>query len=246
MIDYFNIKVYEKALSAGVPAMMRVLNALIEATNEGRKLPKYLIVILDSDIVSDLQRDDKIDSQKELTTYVNWLMRQIDIHIRQKKLQHLEVNPGAVLDEFPTVIYILMVKRMQFYPKGSRLARLCTLHSKFNECVNNAAARREAKVLSIRLLSTQDCFDKKALLSIKGKHLYWDELDKLLERFERGKIKLLPKTPNSHGHTYKSDATRNTTQNYNSYGIPQDDTYFTQAYKRQIGSRHRWHTFYEC
>ena len=139
MIDYFNIRVYEKALSTGVPAVMRVLNVLIEATNEGRKLPQYLLVILDSDIVSDLQTEDKTNSQKELTTYVNWLMRQIDIHIRCKKLQYLEVNPGVVVDECPTVIYILMLKRMQFYPEGSRLAKLCTLRSKFNECVNNSS-----------------------------------------------------------------------------------------------------------
>ena len=108
-----------------------------------------------------------------------------------------------------------------------------------------AAAKREAKVLSIRSLTTQDCFDKKALLSIKGKHLYWDELDELLERFERGKIKLTPKATDSYGHPHRSKAARDATHNFNNYGVPQDDTYFTQSYKRKFVTGHRPHNFYD-
>ena len=246
MIDYYNIKDYEKALSTGVPTIMRVLNALVEATNEGKRLPKYIFIILDSDIVSDLQFVDKTDAYKEVATYVNWLARQVDIHIRRMKLQHLEINPGAGIEDYPQIIYVLMVKRVQFYPEDSKLAKLCTLHSKFNECINKATAKREAKVLSIRSLTTDDCFDKRAALSIKGKHLFWDELDKLLERFERGELKLIPKATRDNRQSKNARATKDDYRaNGNNHRVPHEDSYFTQSYRKKNSGFHHPRNYYD-
>ena len=139
MMDYYNIKVYEKFLSKreDMPAIAHILNATIEAVNENKHLPKYLLIAIDADILSDLKSLED-GAVKEMTRYINWLTKQIDIIIRKKKLQITEVKPGAVNNNHPHIISVTMVKRMDHYPPHSKLAKICTLRAKFNDLLNNA------------------------------------------------------------------------------------------------------------
>ena len=59
--------------------------------------------------------------------------------------------------------------------------------------LNNAEQRLNNKILSIRSLNNVHYFDVRGGLSKSGKEAYWWELDDLLDKFEMGKVKLLPK-----------------------------------------------------
>ena len=194
MLDCYNVKrLTEKTPDPNNSAIGRIINPLIETFNTVHRLPKYLIVVIDWDIIIDLNIFNK-DAYKCLAMMVNWLTHQIDMAIRRKRLKLLEKKPGSVTnEEDPTVIYVNMVKRAKRYIEGSYLAKICTLRAKFNELLNDAAARQGNHVLSIRSLNNEQFFDVKGNLSETGRAAYWWELDELIEMFELKKVKLLPK-----------------------------------------------------
>ena len=72
-----------------------MINSVIKALNDNQRLPKFLIVILDKDILDDL-KSFEFGVEKEMAVILNWLTRQIDIVIRRKKLQIATAKPGAL------------------------------------------------------------------------------------------------------------------------------------------------------
>ena len=79
LLEFYNIKKFYN-LSPGVRVIARIINALIEAIDERQKLPRFLLVILDKDILADL---DVYDPQivRLIRQMVNWVVKQIQITI---------------------------------------------------------------------------------------------------------------------------------------------------------------------
>ena len=194
MFDYYNVKTFNKFLTKGesTPAIARVVNVTIKAVNVNNGLPCYLIIVLDSDILFEMSTFE-FGAHKELLMYINWVTKQIDIIIRRKKLQLLNKKPGAILDSEPTTIYVNMVKHIEHYPEQSKMAKMCTLCGKFNDLLNNSAAKKNNRILSIRSLNSHQNFDARGSLSRAGKDAFWWELDDLIQKFESNKVKLLPR-----------------------------------------------------
>ena len=86
-----------------------------------------------------------------------------------------------------------MIRRPVFYPAGSLLANVCSLRTMFNNILNDAVARRKHRILSIRSCDKPEHFEKNSSLTDCGRTSFWWELDSLLEWFEMGEIKLLPR-----------------------------------------------------
>ena len=77
ILDFFNVSALFTR-SAGVNlAMARIVNSLIEAVNaKGALLPKYIIVVLDKDILHDLNFDEvDFETNKQMVPdLVRWLV----------------------------------------------------------------------------------------------------------------------------------------------------------------------------
>ena len=71
------------------PAIGRMVNATIEAINQEKKLPKYLIVIPDGDIIRDIE-DFDYGANRFLAKQINWLVKNINLAVRRFHLQLLE------------------------------------------------------------------------------------------------------------------------------------------------------------
>ena len=193
--EYYNTKGYYYSSSYIQSAISRMLNKLIEALNENDRLPRHLIVLMDKDIINDLQNFE-FGATKNLANMVNWLTRQIDIFIRRKRLQIMEKKPGAVTGNNPKVIYVTMIRHQERFSRSSRMASICTFRRKFNEMLNEAAARENAYVMNLHACTTLDHFDRQGNLSSWGKSAFWYEVDDTIERFDRRdpKYKLLPQS----------------------------------------------------
>ena len=127
---------------------------------------------------------------------VNWLVRQCDIMIRRKCLQIMEKKPGAIFnEEQPKIIFTTMIRRVELFKKGSRLANICSMRSKFNKILNEAAARQDAKIMDLCSCTTLDHFDRNGNLSNKRKMAIWYEIDDIIERYDSNdpNTKLLPR-----------------------------------------------------
>ena len=167
--DYFNNHHFADATSE--VAIGRIINALIIGMNENHILPKFLLIIPDTDIIDDVNIYE-FGAHKALATNLNWLSKQIEVTIRHKKMLNLENRAGTVSPEDTKVVYILMIKRLEHYPEESKMAKVCTLRSKFNELINEVAARTNSYVLSVRNCNKPKHFDHFGNLSSKGKRTF--------------------------------------------------------------------------
>ena len=155
------------------------------------RLPRFLIIALDKDLLSDLDvYNYKVDKMIRETTC--WVVRQVELLIRRKKEEILDKKPGAIYSGDPTVIYVRMFRRVDNFGR-TRLQEIFSLRSHFNDALNDAVARADQRMLTITSCNTSEHFDQKGNLSIKGRHVFWQEIDDLLERFDKDKIKLLPR-----------------------------------------------------
>lgn len=191
LADYYNVKAFFYRRShLMTSATSRILNSNIEALNDAHRLPRFLVVALDKDVITHL-KDFDFGATKNLEAIVNWLTRQIDIITRRKRLQFSEKKPGAIGSRHhPTIIYIEMLRQAVGFDRKSKMAQCCSLRMKFNQALAEAAVKQNHRIISIRDCSAFDHFYMQGNLSSKGKLSFWKEIDNLLERFDKGEISL--------------------------------------------------------
>ena len=193
MQEYYNLRAFNNLLSGGVKlAVVRVVNSLIEGINRKdiHHLPKLLIVVIDKDLINDLDLHDEniVNTIQNLT---QWLVRQIDMTIRWKRMDLLEKRPGAARHS-TKIIFVRMLRCIGSFHPNSKMSKICDLRSRFNDALNSAVAKINQFMLTINNCNTYDHFDRLGNLSPKGKKEFWYELDDLIDRFDCDKVKLLP------------------------------------------------------
>ena len=114
MHDYFNVQAFNNTLATGVKlATTRIVNSLLEAVNRKdlHHLPKILLVIIDKDLMTDLEihTSNVVATMRDL---VQWLMRQLDMVIRRKRMELLEHKLGAASGYTTKLIFVRMPRRV--------------------------------------------------------------------------------------------------------------------------------------
>ena len=211
-MEYFNVLEYFKnELPTAGPekATACILNNLEGAMMSRKHLPKYLLVVIDKDIIqNDVDvRDDDDDTIEVLQELTRYLVRQIDVTLRRCRMNLLEKNPRAVTNLTTKVIYVRMLRRIGNY-KTARLRETFELRSKFNDALNDAGAKVDHYILTINSCNAYEHFDKKGELSPKGKSEFWSKIDDLIDRFYADKVKLLPNQKNSPQTANKSNMSK--------------------------------------
>ena len=192
--DYYNVHSFIQLKETGVSSLLaRIYNAIIKALNTRSRLPRFLVIILDQDLITDVAIYD-FKATKQIKKALNWLMRQIDMIVRRKQLEIYDRKPGALTNTDPALIFVKMIRKGRFFPQGSRLKNICMLRPKFNAVLAELVAARNCYIMSIESCSTEECFDTFGKLTKKGKTRFWHEIDELLEKFDKGKISLRPRT----------------------------------------------------
>ena len=232
-----------------------MLNALMEAINQkDARLPKYLVVVIDQNLLEDLDMDDN-DILQIIPIIVNWFVRQINTIIRRKCIALLEGKPWAISGCHTHIIFVCMLRRIGKF--GHRQTTVNALRSKFNDALNNLVAKISEYILTINVCFSYEHYDHTGALSEAGKIEFFQELDDLIHRFDLDKIKLLP-NPKNPANTNKWKAQKlgrqTTRRNHGDYGYRNDDRSWTNdrihARSRpdvQINQHraHRPHGYYE-
>ena len=169
--EFFNIEALFKNQASERTSITRVVNALIEALNKkDSRLPKYLIVILDKDILTDIDdlpdlkdEDEFIHAMKYVTDYV---VRQINTKIHRKCIDLYEARPGAVLGCHTKIVFIRMLRRVGSFHPDAKISRVCGLRNKFNDALNDAVAKIDQRILTIASCNHYEDLDKHGNLSI--------------------------------------------------------------------------------
>ena len=106
--QFFNIKEYHP--QAGSTGIAQVINPLVDTLNERQKLPKYVLMILDKDMLANL-KDQGFFTAKVMGAVLHYTIRQIDMLIESRRQDIEDKKPGAALSaDLPKVIWIRMMK----------------------------------------------------------------------------------------------------------------------------------------
>ena len=164
------------------------------------------MVIIDRDLLADLDLSGttEIDSLvKMIPDLVRWLVHQVQLVLRRKRIDLLEKKPGAVTGCPTTTIFVKILRRIGHFNEKSRMAKICALRAKFNDALNDAVAKVDQRILTINSCNMYEDFERDGNFSRKGRIAFRQELDNLIERFDMNKIKLLPnpKNPPQRTHT---------------------------------------------
>ena len=196
--EFFNIKTITNPHGIEEFATGRTINALIDKINDAKyKLPKYLVVMMDKDIIEDIDQSVTYDQAQSICgEMTRWLLRQINTAIRRKRLDLLQKRPGALSGYATKVVHVRMLCRVGMFHEQSRIHNILQLRPKYNDQLNDEAAKLDHYMLTIKSCHTYEDFDKSGKLSQKGKKALWYEIDDLLQRFDMDKVKLLPNPKN--------------------------------------------------
>ena len=146
LLKYYNVKLLYKLMSAGVHCVIaRIINSLIDGFNMNDHLPRFIVVIIDHDIIKDVDVFDR-NAHKTIGDNVHWLVHQIDILVKRKKAEIQVKRPGALFVGDPKIIFVRMLRRVgkPFY-HGSKLEALHGHRAKFNDALNEAVAQIDQK-----------------------------------------------------------------------------------------------------
>ena len=214
--QYYNLHAFYKLLTFEArSACARIISALIEAVNEHHILPHFLIVMLDSDLITDLH-DKRYDQASEaLDTIVPWLTKQIKKIVARKRMQIMEKKPGAVFTGDPKIIYVRMLRRNMQLDNQSIMGSIRPLTNKFAAILNDAISELDQNIMTIISCSSPENDHKWGNPSVKGAKAFWKEVDDLLQKFNLNKIKLVPNqkksrefhSPHHHSHCHKDNKT---------------------------------------
>ena len=193
LFEFYNVHDFHKLASIGMRSVMaRILNTLMEVVNTRPRLPRFLVVILDTDLRAEFDILGETKIAKDFSKVLHYLAKQINIIIRRKGLLITEKKPGVVFGNHPVMIYVKVLHIVIYYPPSSRMGRLCANRLKFNEVLNDIAAEMGYLIMNITDCTLDHHFDNWGYLTKTGKRVFWQQLNNLLEQFDNKKIMLLP------------------------------------------------------
>ena len=138
--EFYNVFGYFQNRQSLVTGLTRLFNALMEALNNRLKLPKYVILVPDSDILEQMKVHFSEDSSACINAAVQWLITNINTCISRHEFDLFEKRPGALIAGSPKVIWIKMLKRPDTIIGKPNVSKTYGFRSKFNNILEVALA----------------------------------------------------------------------------------------------------------
>ena len=196
LYDYYNVFAYVPSHNLGASKTIAyTFNALVEGLNNKRRLPIFILVVIDKDVIEDVNIFE-YGASKAIFKNVEWLVHQINIHVKRKRLEILETKPGVVYTSDPKIVFVSMIRHPVMFDRGSRMEKVVSLRSKFNAVLNELAEKFENLILNVESCQ-QEYFDFFGRLNTRGKISFWRDINRQLEQFDKKKpgLELVPRKP---------------------------------------------------
>ena len=172
--NFFDVKALHKNSYGNTDSRLaRIQNSLVDQLNEDTKIPRAIVIILDSDIIEMMDKCD-YGIRKLLFDCCDWLFTNINFEINDRIDKLTKKCPGAIfsLDE-PKIFWVEAVTR----PVTSAKKEIFSLVYKFNavlrECLENF---KNNYTITLDSITDLCCFDTSGRLTPVGKERFWKEL----------------------------------------------------------------------
>ena len=171
----------------------RFLNPLIEAMNQegNEKLPKLLVIIPDKDFLHALKKK-KVETALVMGSSIYNLIKHLDITINRRCNDLQKKKPGAIIQNFPKIIWVRMPRRPPIGYQPNE--KLFSMRPKFNSILEERLLDGEEdrhRIVSIEISLEE--YDLWGNMTPDGKSNFWRELDRAIRKFDDGKITLRPR-----------------------------------------------------
>ena len=167
--------------------LTKIHNSVVEGFNCREHLPKYILFMPDDDILVSLNHFTYGISSL-LGICINWLAKQVERLVDARIEDLYSKCPGATFFE-TKFIWIKMLACVTQFPYR---AKVFALRSKFNNALDDIAEKRkQTHIMNLTKLEAKH-FDQHGRLTYPGKLQMWCEIDKLVKKFDKKEIRLIP------------------------------------------------------
>ena len=196
LFQQYNVKPFYNVKTSAARGLACLLNPLLEALNEQARLPKYIIMIPDKDIIVET-KSYGFGASYILASAIYFLIRQMEMLLKRCRIDLKDKNRGAVIQEnYPKIIWSRMLKR----PNQVSLlgqSKTIVLRGRFNTILEECLFEGPDNLHLISIEVDEADFDLTGFLTSTGKETFWKEMDHGFKKFDLGEIKLLPRGNNS-------------------------------------------------
>ena len=191
--EYYNVKfLLQPPLSNLKFVETRILNSIIEGLNEYERLPRYIIIILDTDLIASV--DTEFGVKISLTRLMKYLINQINWAMEVRRENIRNIKPGGIASSAePRVIFTSVVQRLK--NTDPRKHHIYKLVSKANKVIEEAVRLNDkfCHLLYVESLNEYVNFDYNGKLTGSGRSQYWKEIDDQMKKLDRRETDLVPK-----------------------------------------------------
>ena len=170
--------------------LSKILNALVKAINDSPQghLPKYIMMILDLDIIINAQVYD-YRVTKTVEDLCKWLLINTNSAVETRKSDLLSKRQGAISSTSePRIVWTLMSKRLECIDR-----KVFALTRKFNNILEGVVANdHRSHVLRVQIEANNMNFDRSGGFTAEGRIEYWKIIDRTMRDFDRGLTDLKP------------------------------------------------------
>ena len=192
MYQYYNVCPYYAQKPAIKNILIVLLQCIAEGLNERIRLPKYVLIIPDIDILASIKFYEYA-MPIAFDLCLKYLMTHIARLFEERREDLKKWKPGAVGQE-TRFIWVNVINRpaIKYHPDADR-QKIIACRQKFNITLNNlAAGTRYNHAICLKEFTDKKLFDPFGNLSPEGEIKFWREIDYFFKKFDRHECTLKP------------------------------------------------------
>ena len=168
LYQQYNVKTYYNVNSSASKGVAHLLNPLLEALNDRARLPKYIIMIPDKDLIVE-SKSYGFGASYILGSAIYFIIRQTEMLLSRRRIDLTDKNPGALInDKYLQIIWIHMLKRpsrISLLGQGKALA----LRGRFNAILEERSFEGPSNLRLMSIEVNENDFDFTGYLTSSGK-----------------------------------------------------------------------------
>ena len=192
--DYYNVTLYFPSGTSTMRSVMaKLLNAAAEGLNQKEKLPKYVLLVLDGDLIKNLNFF-AFGMTEMFEKAIDWLVKNLMKMFDRRRDDLKSRRPGAVsLATEPRYLWVAMITRPIIEAK--EVKDIYAARGKFNHALENTLAEYKYNhIMYLDHVTEHKYFDSWGNLTNAGQEIMWKEINTQLEMFDKEELSLKPRS----------------------------------------------------
>ena len=170
LYGFYNIFGYFQNKISSVRGIARIYNAFLEGMNNRKRLPRFIIMVMDKDFIVNVNYfaysvSEVMENMMELLT------SKINANIDRRKQQLFNVKPGAMSLFQTKIVWVKMIKR----PYGSlqEFSHIFALRNKMNNAIEKSIVNVNPQQYLLSIKVDHNDFHPNGELSEDGQKSFW-------------------------------------------------------------------------